>query len=70
MYLNFMHKDVQIVLSPEAIEDIREQLTPQLKKMTFAELVETFEATGLSARNLVTLFEKAKRSKEVSNKVR
>ncbi len=70
MYLNFRHEDIQIVLSPEVIKDIREQLTPQVKKMTFGELVETFEATGLSARNIVALFGKAKRPKELSNKVR
>ena len=60
MYLKFKYKDTEVVLTPEVITDIRNQLTPQIKVMPFDELVKTVEAAGLSTRNIVALAKKAK----------
>jgi len=60
MYLKFKYKDIDVVLTPETISDIRQQLAPQIKQMPFGELIKTIEVTGLSAKNLVALFKKGK----------
>ncbi len=44
MYLKFKYKDTEVVLTPETIRDIRQQLAPQIKQMPFGELIETIEA--------------------------
>ena len=58
MYLKFKYKDTEVVLTPETIRDIRQQLTPQVKQMPFGELIETIEAAGLSTKNLLAFFTK------------
>jgi len=55
MYLKFKYKDTEVVLTPETIRDIRQQLVPQIKQVPFGELVETIEAAGLSTKNLLAL---------------
>ena len=60
MYLRFKYKDIKVELTPETIRDIRQQLAPQIKQIPFGELMETIEAAGLSAKNLVTFFKKVK----------
>ena len=58
MYLKFKYKDTEVVLTPETIRDIRQQLAPQVKQMPFGELIKTIEAAGLSTKNLVAFFSK------------
>ena len=60
MYMKFNYRDTEVVLTPETIRDIRQQLAPQIKQMPFGELIETIEAAGLSTKNLLTLFKKVK----------
>ena len=63
MYLRFACKDksgntVEIVLTPEIIRDIRQQLQTQIKQMPIGEVIETIEAAGLSPKNLLDFFTK------------
>ena len=58
MYLKFIYEDKEIILTPEAIRDIRKQLEPQIKEIPFGVLIETIEASGLSVKNLIYLFKK------------
>lgn len=60
MYLKFNYKGTEVVLTPETIKDIRQQLAPQIKQMPFGELIETIEAAGLSTKNLLALFKSVK----------
>ena len=60
MYLKFKYKDTEVELTPEVIKDIRNQLTPQIKEIPFGELIETVEAAGLSAKNIVAIAKKIK----------
>ena len=60
MYLKFKYKDTEVVLTPETIRDIRQQLVPQIKQMPFGELIEMIEAAGLSTKNLLAFFKKVK----------
>ena len=60
MYLKFKYEDTEVVLTPETIRDIRQQLTPQIKQMPFGELIETIEAAGLPARTVIDFFKKVK----------
>ena len=60
MYLKFKYKDTEVVLTPETIKNIRQQLAPQIKQMPFGELIETIEAAGLSIKNLLAFFTKVK----------
>ena len=60
MYLKFQYKDTEIELTPETIRDIRQQLAPQIKQIPFGELMETIEAAGLSAKNLLAFLKKVK----------
>jgi len=60
MYLKFNYRDTEVVLTPETIKDIRQQLAPQIKQMPFGELIETIEAAGLSTKNLLALFREVK----------
>ncbi|HEY86694.1 MAG TPA: hypothetical protein G4O06_01475 [Dehalococcoidia bacterium] len=64
MYLKFKYEDTEVVLTPETIRDIRQQLTPQTKQMPFGELIETIEAAGLSRKNLLALFKRVKEAEE------
>jgi len=47
MYPKFIYDDKEIVLTPEAIRDIRKQLEPQIKKIPFGALIETIKASDL-----------------------
>jgi len=58
MYLKFTYEDKEIILTPEVIKEIRQQLEPQIKEIPFGILVETIEASGLSIRNLIDFFKK------------
>ncbi len=58
MYLKFIYEDKEIILTPEAIGDIRKHLEPQIMKIPFGVLIETIEASGLSVKNLIDLFNK------------
>ena len=63
MYLHFTCKDkagntVEIVLTPEIIKDIRQQLQPQIKQMPLSEIVETIEAFGISPKSALDFFTK------------
>ena len=58
MYLKFIYEDKEIVLTPEVIKDIRRQLEPQIKEISFGALIESGEASGLSVKNLIDLFRK------------
>ena len=58
MYLKFIYEDKEIVLTPEVIKDIRGQLEPQIKEISFGALIESIEASGLSVKNLIDLFKK------------
>ena len=58
MYLKFIYEDKEIVLTPEVIKDIRRQLEPQIKEISFGALIESVEASGLSVKNLIDLFRK------------
>jgi len=60
MYLKFKYKDTEVVLTPETIRDIRQQLTPQIKQMPFGDLIKMVEAAGLSTKNLLALFKKVR----------
>ena len=60
MYLKFKYKDTEVELTPETIEDIRQQLAPQIKQMPFGELIETIKAAGLSTKNLLAFFTNVK----------
>lgn len=64
MWFRFKYQDTEIELTPEAIKDIRKQLTPQIREIPFGNLVETVRALGLSPRNVVTLFKKMKEAKK------
>lgn len=71
MYLNFTCKDkngntVEIVLTPETIQDIREQLKCQIKQMPINEVIETIECAGLSPKNILDFFTKAKADDSLS----
>jgi hypothetical protein len=58
MYLKFTYEDKEIILTPEVIKEIRQQLEPQIKEIPFGVLIETVEASGLSIRNIIDLFKK------------
>jgi len=58
VYLKFTYEDREIVLTPEVIKDIRRQLEPQIKEISFGALIESIEASGLSVKNLIDLFRK------------
>ena len=58
MYLKFIYEDKEIVLTPEVIGDIRKQLEPQIKEISFGALIESVEASGLSVKNLIDLVKK------------
>ncbi len=63
MYLHFTCKDkngntVEIVLTPEIIKDIRQQLQPQIKQMPIGVVIETIEAIGISPKSALDFFTK------------
>ena len=60
MYLKIIYEDKEIILTPEVIRDIRKQLEPQIKEIPFGTLIETVEASGLSLKNLVSMFKKVR----------
>ena len=60
MYLKFTYEDKEIILTPEVIKEIRQQLEPQIKEIPFGILIETIEASGLSIKNLIDLFKKVR----------
>jgi len=60
MYLRFKYKDIEVELTPETIKDIRQQLVPQINQIPFGQLMEMVEAAGLSTKNLLALFKKAR----------
>jgi len=60
MYLKFKHNDMEVELTPETIRDIRQQLVPQIKHIPFGELMETMEAAGLSAKNILAFLKKVR----------
>ena len=66
MWFHFTYKDIDVVLDPETIKDIREQIGQQLKEIPFYALLQTVKAAGLSPRNLVALFRKGKEVKDGS----
>ena len=57
-YLHFTYEGKEIILTPDTIKDIRQQLQPQIKKMPLNEVVETVQALGLSSKMLVDFFTK------------
>ncbi len=58
MYLKFIYEDKEIILTPEVIKEIRQQLEPQIKEIPFGMLIETIEASGLSVKNIKDFFKK------------
>ena len=57
-YLRFAYNDREVILTPDIIKDIRRQLSPQIKEISFGELVETIEALGISPKNMIDFFRK------------
>ena len=62
-YFHFIYKEVDVILDPDTIKSIKEQLDPQIHEISFSALVQTIKATCISPRNIVDFFKKIKEEK-------
>lgn len=56
--MHFHYKGQEVVLDPVTVKDIRQQLQPQVSKMTLGETAELIKACGVSPKLVVDFLRK------------